>query len=103
MNKISVYLCMFCFFLFCVTVTYYALRAYYRAKKQIKALEETIENQKKNLIYIVRHSQELADINGNRTKIDKEIAEAKTDEEVVNIINAVIQCNNDKLHNDRAE
>ena len=98
MSRISIYLCIFAVLFFLGTVCYYRIKAYIKTKKEIKELKEALENQKKNLIYIVRHAKELAEINKERSKIDQEIAEAKSDEEVVDIINSIIDLNNNRVH-----
>ena len=97
MNNITIFLIFILIILLFAAITYFSLKAYFKSKKKIKELEQMIENQKKNLIYIVRHSQELAEIDKSRSKVDKEISEAKSDEEVINIINTIIDINNNRL------
>lgn len=69
--------------------------------KERKNLLKEIENLKKNLAYMTKHLQELAEIDKERKKIDGDINNAKTDEEICDIINSIINVNNSKLRNDK--
>ncbi len=102
MNKIKIIFLLFAAILFYLTTMFYAIKAVVKTKKENKTLKGAMENQKKNLIYIVRHSQELADIASSRSKVDKELSEAKSDEEVVNIINTIIDTNNNRVRNNKS-
>ena len=103
MTKLTVILCIIVFLAFWGLITYQSIKGYFKEKKKNKKLETDIENHKKNLIYIIRHSQELADIETARSKVDKDIKEAKSDEEVINIINTIIDTNNNRLHNNESK
>lgn len=66
-------------------------------KKKIKELSESIEAQQRNILYLYRHAEEVAEIEKDKNAVDGKIKEAKSDEEVLNIINTIISINNDKL------
>lgn len=66
-----------------------------RAKR--KELEQTVKNQEKNLVYLYKHSQEIAAIESEKNKISQKIKDGKSDEEIVNIINSVIASNNSRV------
>lgn len=69
-------------------------------KKQIaekNRLKEEVETQQQNVIYLYNHAKEIAEIHAESTKLEKEIKNAKSDEEIIDIINTVIANNNSKL------
>lgn len=66
-------------------------------KKKIKELSESIEAQQRNILYLYRHAEEVAEIEKDKNAVEGKIKEAKSDEEVLNIINTIISINNDKL------
>lgn len=66
-------------------------------KKKIKELSESIEAQQRNILYLYRHAEEVAEIEKDKNAVEGKIKEAKSDEEVLNIINTIISVNNDKL------
>ena len=66
-------------------------------KKKIKDLSESIEAQQRNILYLYRHAEEVAEIEKDKNAVEGKIKEAKSDEEVLNIINTIISVNNDKL------
>ena len=69
--------------------------------KQLQAenfeLKENIEKQQKTIADLLRHAEEVAQISQDKGKVEDAIQNAKTDEELVNIANAIIGINNDKL------
>jgi len=66
-------------------------------------LEVELQAQKANLVFMVRHAEELAQIKKDQKTTDQKITEAKTDEEIIDIINAVIASNNDRVCDDFPE
>ena len=62
-----------------------------------KKLREETENQQKNIIYLYKHAQEIAEITSEANKLEGKINNAKTDEEIIDVINSVINNNNSKL------
>lgn len=101
MNTLTVIFSLIGFAILCIVILVCVFKTLLKTKKENKILKDALENQKKNLIYIVRHSQELADIKKNQSKVEKEIEEAKSDEEVVNIINTIIDVNNNRVPNNK--
>lgn len=82
-----------------LVVLYFLYRCYKSAKEQNKSLIKQIENQQKNILYLYKHAQEVATIEKDRIKVDEKIEGAKSDEEILDIINAIIDVNNDRMHN----
>ncbi len=72
-------------------------------KCRIAELERELANKEINISYLVRHSQELANILQNNAEIQNKIDEAKTDEEINNIVAAVVAANNDRVQDNKAK
>ena len=69
-------------------------------KKQVsenKKLKEESKVQQQNIIYLYKHAQEISEITSEANKLEGKINNAKTDEEIIDIINSVINNNNSKL------
>lgn len=66
-------------------------------KERQKALEASYREAQRNITYLVKHQKEIAEIKTAESEKLAQIAEAKTDEEIFNIVNSVIAGNNSKL------
>lgn len=66
-------------------------------KEEKKALEASYREAQRNISYLVKHQKEIAEIKTAEGEKLVQIAEAKTDEEIFNIVNSVIAGNNSKL------
>ena len=80
-----------------VLAFFFTIRVLKKQSDENKKLREEIENQQKNIIYLYKHAQEIAVIEKDRNKTDRDIQEAKTDEEVLDIINAIVAVNNTRV------
>ena len=94
--QIAIYIVLICIIVF-VSMTCRKLQA------EKTKLEVELQAQKANLAFMVRHAEELAQIKKDQKTTDQKIAEAKTDEEIIDIINAVIASNNDRVRDDFPE
>ena len=72
--------------------------------KKNKALKNQVEGYKienkdlqTNLAYLVKHAEEIQKIQKEADEISNKIKGAKSDEEIVDIISAIISANNDRL------
>ena len=97
MNPITPWLVCFALFLMLAFAVYAAIKTFQKKTQEIKHLEGEVQKQKENMAYLVKHAQELAEIEKDQDKIQEEIQNAKSDEEVADIINAIININNSKL------
>lgn len=97
MNPITPWLVSFALFIILAFVVYAAIKSLRKKDQEIKHLEGEVQKQKQNMAYLVKHGQEIADIEKEQNKIQEEIQNAKSDEEVADIINAIININNSKL------
>ena len=97
MNPITPWLVCFALFVILAFAVYVAIKTLHKKTQEIKHLEGEVQKQKENMAYLVKHAQELAEIEKDQDKIQEEIQNAKSDEEVADIINAIININNSKL------
>ena len=66
-----------------------------RAEK--KRLEGELEKAKTNIAYLYRNAKEIAKIEKDEKKVSEEISNAKSHEEIFNIVNTVIAANNSRV------
>jgi septal ring factor EnvC (AmiA/AmiB activator) len=97
MNPITPWLVCFALFLMLVFAVYAAIKTLQKKTQEIKHLEGEVQKQKENMAYLVKHAEEIAEIEKDQDKVQEEIQNAKSDEEVADIINAIININNSKL------
>ena len=97
MNPITLWLVCFALLVILVSVAYAAIKSLFKKDQEIKHLEGEVQKQKHNMAYLVKHGQEIAQIEKDQDEVQEEIRNAKSDEEVADIINAVININNSKL------
>lgn len=100
MNTVTVILVMLAIIVMCGAVIYVLIKDRIKQKKEIQELKNEINSARENV-------KQLSDFIRNSDKIRKEekeiaekIKEAKTDEEVHNIINDIIALNNSRVQND---
>ena len=102
MNPITPWLACFALLVILVFVAYVAIKSLKAKTDEIKRLNGELQKQKQNMAYLVKHAKEIAKIETEEHKVQEEIQNAKTDEEVADIINAIVNINNAKLR-DKAE
>ena len=66
-------------------------------KKENKRLEGELEQAKTNIAYLYRNAKEIAKIEKDEKKVSEEIKNAKSDEEIFDIVNTVIAANNSRV------
>jgi len=66
-------------------------------KKENKRLEGELEQAKTNIAYLYRNAKEIAKIEKDEKKVAEEIKNAKSDEEIFDIVNTVIAANNSRV------
>ena len=97
MNPITPWLVCFALLIMLIAAVYAAIKIAKTKSEEIKHLEGEVKKQKENMAYLVRHAHEIAEIEKDQDKVQEEIQNAKSDEEVADIINAIINVNNSKL------
>lgn len=71
------------------------------ARQENKELKEEVAAEKERIGYLMRHIEELSKIKQEEKTISNKIEEAKTDEEISDIVSAIINVNNSKLQNNK--
>ena len=66
-------------------------------RKEKNQYKTQLESKNKTIAYLYNHSEEISAINAEANKLEGKINNAKTDEEIADIINSVINNNNSKL------
>ena len=76
---------------------FYAVKYIVSERNKNKKLQEELEAQQKNLINLYKHAEEIAAIEKDKSKTDQNIEEAKSDEEILDIINTILSINNNRV------
>lgn len=97
MNSLVFALIMLGIVVLCGIAIYALIKNLIAQNEELKTVRAELEKQKSNCIYLVKHAQELAKVETSEDSIDHAIEEAKTDEEVIDIINTVINANNNRV------
>lgn len=70
-----------------------------REKKRRVEAETKLSQKDACIAHLVKHAEELAVIEKEHDVIDKKIEEAKSDEEIADIVAAIITANNSRVQN----
>ena len=65
--------------------------------RKIECLEDEIKGLQSNVAYLVKHIEEISRIKKQADEISEKINGAKTDEEVANIVDIIINANNSRV------
>ena len=68
-----------------------------KLKNQIEAYKMEAETLHKNIAYLMKNAEDVAKIKKEAEKISDKINGAKTDEEISDIVSAIISANNDRV------
>lgn len=68
-----------------------------KRKQEINRLSEELSKQKNVSLALQQYCRELAEICGDKSETDKKIYEAKTNEEILDIIGDSLRANNDRV------
>ena len=66
-------------------------------KQKVEAFQIENENLQQNIAYLMKHTEEIQKIKKEADKISDKINGAKTDEEISDIVSAIISANNDRV------
>jgi Na+-transporting methylmalonyl-CoA/oxaloacetate decarboxylase gamma subunit len=97
MNPITGFLVAFAILVICIGVITVMSQANKKNRQEKKELEEELIKQKEQTAYLLIHAEEIGRITRDEKKVANEIKKAETDEDLVNIANAIISVNNSKL------
>lgn len=82
-----------------VTMVYFSTKSMTRAWKENRELKAELEKQKRNSAYLATHAAEMARIERSNRELKVELKNAKSDEEIADIINTVLDANNNLVQN----
>lgn len=68
-----------------------------KKNRRIEELEESVKRQNRSIGFLLKHSNELAEINRGKDELIKKIQEGKSDEDVADIVSGIIELNNGRL------
>lgn len=97
MNPITPWLVCAALFIMLAFAVYVAIKTQKKNLDEIKRLEAELVKQKQNMAYLIKHTEEIATIEKSEDQVQEEIRNAKSDEEVADIINAIININNARV------
>ena len=97
MNPITPWLVCAALFIMLAFAVYVAIKNQKKNQDEIKRLEAELVKQKQNMAYLIKHTEEIATIEKSEDQVQEEIRNAKSDEEVADIINAIININNARV------
>ena len=83
--------------LICFMAVYLTAHWCKKLQDQNKELKAEVEKQQQTIVDMYKHAEELAQIHQDKSEVDQKINEAKTNEEISEIINGIIAANNSKL------
>ena len=93
MNTLTIILVMLAVIVILVAVIWAEFKQIKQLKERKKALEASYEEAQRNIAFLVKHQKEIAEIKTEEGEKLEQIAEAKTDEEIFEIVNSVIAPN----------
>lgn len=72
-------------------------RLYRQKSEEIKRLNAELTKQKENTEKLARHVEKLIAIHNSEKKTEQLISEAKSDEEILSVINSIVAGNNSRV------
>ena len=72
-----------------------------KLKTDVKELENAIADKNKSIAYLLKHAEELANIQMYENEVKTKIEEAKSDEEISSIVDSIISVNNSIMQDDQ--
>lgn len=97
MNTLTVILILLAVIVILGLIIYIFYQKNKKLKKRQKELEASYREAQRNIAFLVKHQKEIAEIKTAENEKLSEIAGAKTDEEIFEIVNNIVAFNNSKL------
>ena len=72
-------------------------RAVRKKNREIKELSESVKRQNRSIGFLLRHSSELAETRREKDGLMRKIQEARSDEDISDIVGGIIELNNGRL------
>lgn len=80
-----------------IIIIYFTAKVCQQLQAENNELKIEFDKQKATIAELLRHAEEIAMISSDKGKVENEIKNAKTDEELVAIANAIVSTNNDRV------
>ena len=90
MNTLAIVLAMLAIIVMLAAIVWVEFKQIKKLNERKKSLEASYREAQRNISYLVKHQKEIAEIKTAAGEKLEEIAEAKTDEEIFEIVNSVI-------------
>lgn len=90
MNTLTIVLAMLAIIVMLAAIVWVEFKQIKKLNERKKSLEASYREAQRNISYLVKHQKEIAEIKTAAGEKLEEIAEAKTDEEIFEIVNSVI-------------
>ena len=97
MNTVTIILAMLAIIVICGAVIYSLIKMVQKNKKEIQSLNNELNSARENVMQLSEYIKNSDKIRKEEKEIAEKIKEAKTDEEVHNIINDIIALNNSRV------
>ena len=97
MNTLTIILVMLAVIVILVAVIWVEFKQIKKLNERKKALETSYQDAQRNIAFLVKHQKEIEEIKTEEGEKLEQIAEAKTDEEIFEIVNNIVAINNSKL------
>ncbi len=93
MNTLTIILVLLAVIVILTAIIWIEHKQIKQLKERKKALEASYKEAQRNIAFLVKHQKEIAEIKTEEGEKLEQIAEAKTDEEIFEIVNSVIAPN----------
>lgn len=93
MNTLTIILVMLAVIVILAAIIWVEHKQIKQLKERKKALEASYKEAQRNIAFLVKHQKEIAEIKTEEGEKLEQIAEARTDEEIFEIVNSVIAPN----------
>ena len=100
MNKITIYLVFIAVIITLIGVIYVLVKDKKSLNREILSLKNALSSARQNIIQLTDYIEKLRKIKKENGKLSDKIRNAKTDEEIYNVIADIISDNNDRVQND---
>ena len=90
MNTLTIVLVMLAIIVMLAAIVWVEFKQIKKLNERKKSLEASYRDAQRNISYLIKHQKEIAEIKTASGEKLEEIAEAKTDEEIFEIVNSVI-------------
>ena len=97
MNTLTIILVMLAIIMMLAAIVWVEFKQIKKLNERKKSLEASYREAQRNISYLVKHQKEIAEIKTASGEKLEEIAEAKTDEEIFEIVNSVIAPNHSRM------